>query len=256
MSLESSIAALTQQAGLLMDLPQQVNAAALAQINAIGAAYQSRIAGMTPTFYVNQVTGADANAGTLASPFRSLQKAIDQTPFGGRVHIILQADHTIAGAPIFSYGRHVHISSDSGVKHNLYFERHIDASTTPAYRGVRGFLLAAGGSLSLRGVTINVPLLDDNYTTYAPFNMGLFAAVGTEWWQALHVTMYLCDYKIPAAPYCSMFPSESLVVLRAYGLTLNGATTSLSGQVSAAQTNTAGVATTTLPWILSNLTTI
>lgn len=256
MSLESSIAALTQQAGLLMDLPQQVNAAALAQINAIGAAYQARIAGMTPTFYVNQVTGADTNGGTIGSPFRSLQKAIDQTPFGGRVHIVLQADYTISGAPITSYGRHVHIASDGGVKHNINFERFVDTSTTPAYRGVRGFLLSAGGSLSLRGLTINVPLIDGSYSTYAPFNLGLFAAVGTDWWQALHVTLYLCDYKIPASPYCSMFPSESLVILRAYGMTLNGAIASLNGQVSAAHTSTAGVASTTLPWLLTNLTTI
>lgn len=53
------------------------------EIEAAVAAAQSAVLANNKTFYVNSVTGSDANAGTEAAPFKTLNKAINSVPIGG-----------------------------------------------------------------------------------------------------------------------------------------------------------------------------
>jgi hypothetical protein len=47
---------------------------------------------MSPTFYVDAVNGDDNNDGSQNAPFKTLQKAFDSIPFGGRGVIVLLSD--------------------------------------------------------------------------------------------------------------------------------------------------------------------
>lgn len=253
MSLEASITALTQQAGLLMDLPQQVNATAQAQIAAIGAAYQARLETLVTSFHVDQVVGLDTNAGTVEAPLRSITKALELTPRGGRCTVFLKTDYTISGYSLVIDGKSLVIGSGIGGKPNLYFERYVSAGGV--YRGTRSFQISSGGHVTLQNLTINVPLLDANFSGQVLYNEGLFNASSD--WAPVAVTIALCAVVIPATPFCRLFADTAHTYdLTWYGNTLPGAITSILGQVSSAQTNTAGVAAAGLAWIRTNLSMI
>lgn len=254
MSLESSIAALTQQAGLLMDLPQQVNAAAQAQIASMGAAYQSHIAGLSVSAYVDQINGLDTNSGALATPFKTIEKALSITPRGGFCCVLLKSDYTLTG-DITVDGVHLSIVSDSSIKRALTFERQLLTAFTPALRAVRQFKLSSG-SLNLSGLTINFPFIDGDWGNYAPANSHIVGGNGSYQWRPIDVTVFNCNVNIPASPFCSFIQSAVLADLHWYGNTLTGAVTSVNGRLLADQTNTAGVDTTTLPYLRTTLSTI
>lgn len=256
MSLEQSIADLTQQAGGLLDLPQAIANAATSQINAIGNAYQARLATLTTTAYIDQALGSDTAAGTLAAPYKSIEKALAMTPRGGRCIAVLKGDYVISAASIAVNGIDLLIQSDSSVKRNLYFERYLITSTTPNYRAIYGFKLGGGAKLTLSGLTVNFPAVDGSWGTYSAANSHMIGAKDSTDWLPLTVSLISCNLNIPATPFCSILEGSNLIDMLGYGNTLTGAVTSLLGRLFADQTNTAGVAANTLPWLRTNFTNV
>jgi hypothetical protein len=255
MSIEQSIADLVAIGGRNLQLPQDIAQTATNQIAAVGAAYQARVASLTTTFVVNQATGSDTGTGTAAAPFRSIDQALSLTPRGGRCYVSLAADYTLSAHNILVDGKDLIVRSDSSVKRALVFERYLEATLTPNLRGVRGFHLG-GGSLSLLGLTINIPVLDGSWGNYLPANSSVIGVSDSENWRPLTVTVYNCAVVIPAVPFCALFDGSVLVDLTWYANALTGAVTSLNGRILSDQPNTAGVATPQVPSLRTNLTTI
>jgi len=257
MSLESSIATLTQQAGLLMDLPQQVADVAQAQIAAIGAAYQTHLATLSTTFYVDQVNGLDTQAGTVNAPLKSLGKALALTPRGGICVALLKSDYTLADVTLVD-GRLLAIVSDSVVKRNIYFSRLLDATTTPNNRYPACFKMSNDARIAFVGVTLNMPVLDGSWTaiTLSGTYRGLISPGGYFGYEEFGVAVSLCDVNIPTTPFCPLIMNSSGVHVHWFSNTLTGDVTSINGRLFEGQTNTAGVASNTLSWLQTGLATV
>lgn len=268
MSLETSIAGFTTQAGLLLDLPQQIATAAQTQIGLIGTEYANRIASMTKTVYVNQVTGLDTNAGTIASPYKTLQKAIDVTPLGGVCVINLQADYTIGllNEDVFIYSRHVRIQSDGAVRRRLQFTPYLQAINASTYRNLRSFFTMNNCSLMFFGITLVMPDMG-----VAPNGQAANAAAilhggtcmvrpGTGqdcYWTNLGILT--CDFEMTANPYgliCGVSAGGYGIHYSEFSVTITGGATSLNGRRFYGAQNTAGTATSGFPNIVTSLTTI
>ncbi|MFV0386223.1 hypothetical protein [Paracoccus sp. (in: a-proteobacteria)] len=230
----AAIAALTQQAGLLMDLPQALYDTAQGRIVAIGNEMVNRIASLQKTYiaslqktyYVNYATGADLNDGSAAAPFKTIQKALDMTPLGGRCTAILQADYTFE-APLTVVQRSLLLQSSTSVRHALNFTRRLDNSTGGNLRVVDAFRMQFNATVSLIGLRLNVPALDGNWGNYADINTtAIFGANGAQVGGSQAVIMTQCDLSIPEPPYCALFPTNQIKSFAASAITtVNGRTT-------------------------------
>lgn len=256
MSLESSIAALTQQAGLLMDLPAQVNAAAQVQIAAMGAAYQGHIAGLAVTAYVDQVNGLDTNSGAIDSPFRTIGKALSLTPRGGVCSVLLKGPY-LMDQTIIVDGRRLHLQSANSVRHALSFARFSDMfGTATLYRGLHGFRLQLGASISFRDLTLVMPALDGTWGSQplAGSRTGMVGVDGSGSFPVGDVLFGYCDITLPATPFSPLLGiGGSPLLLNAFTLT---STNPLNGKWFEIVTASGGTATTTLPWLTTNLATV
>ena len=255
MSLEQSIAALTAQAGLLLDLPAQITATAQARIADITAAYNARIAGLTVEVYINALTGNDANAGTGAGvPLRTIERALALTPFGGRCVCRLQTDYTISADILVDY-RTLTLFSDTAVQRNLNFTRLLDQTVAPNLRNVTGFRLNGTVLLQINGLTINVPAIDGAWASYGPGSkVALISSLQGQPGgnQAVNITNTALN--IPTASFAIL--GYTPLSLYMAGITLPGATTSLNGRLIDGYASTSGVATNTVPFLVTNLLTI
>lgn len=82
---------------------------------------------MNKTFYVDAVNGDDNNDGSESAPFKTLQKAIDSVPVGGRVIIVLQSDYEVLdhNEMIYIYSKHVFINLNGYI-----LKTNVDSSTS------------------------------------------------------------------------------------------------------------------------------
>lgn len=256
MSLESSIAALTQQAGLLMDLPAQVNTAAQVQIAAMGAAYQGRLANLAVAFYVNQASGLDTNPGTLVAPFKSVEKALELTPRGGICTVYLTGPY-LMDRTIVVDGRHLELQSASSIKHALSFERYVEAfGGATLYRGMRNFFIQRLGSIAIRDLTIVVPQIDGNWGSYPLHGLisGIVGVSGSGAMPIGQVVLGYVDITIGAAPFSHLIGSVGNPIMVNAFAVVSGA--SLNGRWFEGITAPGGTASTTLPWLVTNLATV
>jgi hypothetical protein len=162
MSLEQSIANLQEQAGLLLDLPQQVTDTATVQIDRIGDAYVNHINKLVQTFYVSN-TGDDTQSGlTSDAPLATLNKAIDLTPVGGVTNIRLMSDIHMSEDAVVR-GKSINIISDGSVRHRISFEHYEVVSNTNDFSRIRSFEITDGGGVSIRTLTLVLPHSDGNF---------------------------------------------------------------------------------------------
>lgn len=230
------------------------NGAVLSAIANVGSVYSTRINSMAVNVYVNQALGVDTNPGTSEAPVRTLNRALAMTPPGGLCNCFMQANYNV-DVDVVVNNRILTLNSDSGVKYNLTFERYA-ANLSTVFRGARAFFVGPSGHLNIRGLTVVVPPLDGNWTTLTPFNIGLVNWHDSNQWGAVRVCVTECNWQIPASPFCSLFANSGIYVLQFFGNTLNGAITTMNGNVVSGVTNPAGTAASGLPYILTNLTTI
>lgn len=255
MSLEQSIAALTTQAGLLLDLPAQITTTAQAQIAAITAAYNARIAGLTIEVWINPLTGNDANTGTGAGvPLRTIERALALTPFGGRAVCRLQGDYTLTADIIVDY-RTLTLFSDNNVQRNLNFTRLLDQTVAPNLRNVAGFRMNGISLIQINGLTINVPAVDAPWSGYgAGSKVALISSLQGQPGgnQAVNFTNTAINLPATSFPILGYTP----LLLYMAGITLPGATTSLNGRLIDGYSSSSGVSAASVPFLVTNLTTI
>lgn len=226
----AAIATLTQQAGLLLDLPDTLHVTAANRINALGAEMAARLASLQKTVHVNQATGSDDNDGAAETPVKTIQKAIDLTPLGGRCVCFLQGDYVI-DAPVTVLQRHVMLSSQS-TRFNLSFTRRIDASTGTNFRVIDAFRLRGNAAISLHNLRINIPALDGAYTGLPDQpTTALFGCTFAPMQGCFGVCITSCDVNIPASPYCNLLASGQAFTFVTSSVTFVGARTDLNGCV-------------------------
>lgn len=160
-SLEEQIADLQNQAALLLDLPQQMQTAALGHIDDIADSYQDHIDRLRLTFYVS-ATGDDSNSGLDAdNPLQTIERAVLLTPVGGVCNISVMSDIHIA-ADVSVYGKAINIRSNDSVKYSLSFEHYTVISNNTDFSRLRSFAISNGGIISVRDLTITLPDSDNN----------------------------------------------------------------------------------------------
>jgi hypothetical protein len=253
MSLEDTIALAAQEVGKAREEVLKVAGLSTQQIAAVTQAYLTIIAQMKTNFFVDFAGGNDASPGTEASPLKTITRALALTPFGGSCTCTLKSDYTVSSL-IFVDGRQLTVKS-ALQKYNLFFERLSTLGTNPLYRYPVCFYLDGDSSVAINNCIINVPELG-NFAAYTPASSpsSLFSVNPDrrgDW------VIRQCDVKIPAQPFCSLFQgSTELLGISWQSNVLNGAQTSLLGNLLSSQTNPAGVATSTLPWLQTNLTNV
>jgi len=76
---------------------------------------------MSRTFYVDQVNGDDSNDGSESAPFKTIQKAINSVPVGGRVDVYIIGNYTLnEHVGISNKVVVIHVSDDSFLKTTWY----------------------------------------------------------------------------------------------------------------------------------------
>lgn len=255
MSLETSIAALTTQAGLLLDLPQQVATSAQAQIALVGAEYTNRIAGLAKDVWLDAVVGLDTNPGTEAQPVKTIGKAVSMVPPGGRVTITLLSDYELtADTPI--QNRQVLFRSSGVVRRQITFGRYSWVTGATTYSAVRSFWLWDGATIEFDNVKIYMPPQDGAWlATTAVAWAGIRVQSPTRLGAVPYVGLYNSDIAISGTPYAPIFDRGGAVMaVTVMNCIVSGQ--ALNGRLFADATSTAGTAAGGLSWLLTNLATI
>lgn len=255
MALEDTIAALTQQAGLLLDLPQQIANAATAKVATLTSLYEARASSKVTTVYVDPILGSDANVGTQAAPYKSLKAAVEKSQTGAVTEIQVNGDCAV-DSDIYISSRTIIIRSINTNKHQLIPTRYIIQGQATPTAGLYGFRLGNGGHLILYNLDIRVPANDGTWPAFSQAN----CFVISHWPSSIHWSMYgvvlsSCSITYDATNfgyfmeggYPHSYVETSVAVINQ---------TSLNGLRYKGYTATAGTAVTTLPWLISNLVNI
>ena len=161
MSLEDQIAELQTQAGLLLDLPQQMQTAALEHIDDIAESYQDHIDRLRITFYVSENGDDSASGLDASSPLQTVQRAANLTPVGGIADIRIMSDLFFT-ADVDANGKVLNLISNDSTKYELSFEHYTVISNNTDFSRIRSFGIRNLGAVSLRDLTIVLPDSDNN----------------------------------------------------------------------------------------------
>lgn len=253
MSLEQSIADLQTQAGLLLDLPQDIADEALAKIALITDKYNSVLASQQVLAYVDAVNGRDTNDGSQGAPLETIGAAVAKTPLGGICRCILMSAYTVTQRIILD-GIKLTIESDSStVKRPFAFERQQNQNTSPVSRIVGGFDYRSNSNVVLKNLAVALPALDGTWPSYPNIGAGnIFSAFGDSVSPAM-LLMTGCELTVPTNIYASMF-NDCIATLRMLNVTITG---NLNGKIHPRSVDTNGIAANTIAQVLrTNLTTV
>lgn len=252
MTLETSITELTDQASLLMDLPTQIATAAETQIGRVADRYDDILASQVLSVFVDQENGSDNNAGTEGEPFSSIVHAINITPRGGLLKIELKTDYHI-DQKIRCDGRHVYIHGQNNILKTLTFQPYTGGSGASTYRALNGFHVGDGGSMCISYCRLVMPAV----TGYGQFSLSASSPFNNAYnWGLIDIIIRNSEIVIPASPFGYFFSSNNEYRVRLFSVSYPGTITSPLGRLFAAQTNTAGVDTVAVQWLITNLTQI
>lgn len=222
-----------------------------AAIDAAVVAALAAAPAMTRTFWVNQVSGDDNNAGTAAAPLASISAAVTRTPFSGRCVVNLQSDYHCA-TNIAVDGRELYLRSADATLRNLTFAPWVWNFDGTDRRALYGFDLAGFSGIDISGLTVTIPALGaySGYTTSTraqPFRVQSSSDGRVVTLAIRYSTVY-----IPETPFGQIFDPNGVGGIRWNSNTLTGA--SYLGKLVVGATATAGTAVSGLPNLLSNLT--
>ena len=151
MSLETEIAALVAENNKLVTA---VNGK-MAGINAAVAAAVAAAPTIVRAYWVDPQLGDDAiGLGTDASPFKTLQRAVDATPDGGRVTAWLNKDYVLDKSITLS-GRQLIVAAVAGSGRKLICNEFIPEGDTLPRMG--SFWMSGGSTVQLLNVTLSLP---------------------------------------------------------------------------------------------------
>jgi hypothetical protein len=150
MSLESQIAELVIVNNKLAEYFNTKKAAIDAAVSAAVAAAPA----IFREFYVDPELGLDTNLGTKASPFRTIQRAVDSTPKGGRCEAWLM-NHYVLDSHVRHEGREVAVRGEIGAGTRLVINEFLrDGDPLPR---MGSFWQSYGSSLDLSNLTLSLP---------------------------------------------------------------------------------------------------
>ncbi|NTY91981.1 hypothetical protein [Pseudomonas putida] len=151
MSLETDIAALTAVNNKLVDT---VNGK-MAGINAAVSAAVAAAPNMVRVYWVDSQLGNDAdNIGSEASPFKTLQRAVDATPDGGRVQVWLSKDYVL-DKHVNLQGRKLMVAGVTGAGRKLVCNEFIPEGDTFLRMG--SFWLSNDSTIQFANMTLSLP---------------------------------------------------------------------------------------------------
>ncbi|HGM4965920.1 hypothetical protein [Pseudomonas monteilii] len=151
MSLETEIAALVAANNKMVDYFNGKKAAIDAAVSAAVAAAPS----IVRAYWVDPQLGDDSAIGTEASPFKTLQRAVDATPDGGRVTAWLARDYVLDKS-ITTSGRQLVIAAVAGSGRKLICNEFMPEGSDQLTR-MGSFWLSNGSTLQLLNVTVSLP---------------------------------------------------------------------------------------------------
>jgi len=253
-TLEERIADLQDQAGQLLDLPQQIADTAQQRINQIGSYWDARVQQMRTVAYVDTQAGDDSADGSVGHPLRSIDELLRRTPPGGVATAYLTSGLHIPAGGIDVDNRYLVVRSAGSVRQSISLERHTFEQANTTYRATGGFRLGARGRVAVIGCALQLPDLTGGWDAWPVHvaHAGLvqpsssYAASG----QSVHISY--CDLVVPDAPYCALIGMfNAPIELYAAGLTITG---TLEGNMFSQVSQP--TATSGLSWLVTNLTTV
>ena len=159
MSLESGIADLTTATNNLITYFNGKKTA----IDVAVAAAIAAVPDTSRTWYVDQTSGLDTNAGTQAAPFKSFEKAISSTPKSGFCLVLLVGDYELRTVPFVGCSTfRVTGVLNNGVKPKLkpFYLPTVDAGGVTTAYNMAGFNLALNNNaISLRDIELVLPTI-------------------------------------------------------------------------------------------------
>ena len=153
MSLETDVANLVTQTTALLDYFKTRKAGIDSAVAAAIAAAPETVR----TWYVDAVSGADANAGTATAPFKTIAKALANTPAFGVCIVNLLSDYVLDVNVTQSTSNLLLVGSGAVRKLSVKYYQVVNADTTVStYLG--GFQLATQAScIEFRNLAIELP---------------------------------------------------------------------------------------------------
>ncbi|HGY2299755.1 TPA: hypothetical protein ACNV18_001481 [Pseudomonas putida] len=153
MSLESQLAELTQTCNKLVEYFNTKKAG----IDAALAAAIAAAPAMSRTWYVDQVAGSDANAGTKDAPFKTFEKAANSTPATGVCNINLMGDYTFTTLVRSSCAFILVSGAEATVQPKIYL-KYMDSGTSSGSTELAGFLLTGqSANIGIRKADLAFP---------------------------------------------------------------------------------------------------
>lgn len=214
MSLESGIADLTKAASDLIATFNGKNTA----INTALTAALLAVPVNKKTYYVDYVAGSDASDGKLATPFKTIDKAIASTPYGGICTVLLISDYDMT-ADIAVEGVALQVvSSVSGTKRKLNPKIYQYNGSSEAR--LASFLLQTASSTALKDMSIIFPTVTGLSSVPAGGPNTFFR--GSQSGQAPLIQVKLLDSEVvdtPGATAILAYAPTSALLLEAYNTT-------------------------------------
>lgn len=150
MSIESQLAALTETNNKMVEYFSGQKAAIDKSVAAAVAAAPS----MTRVYWVDSQLGSDANLGTAASPFQTIQQAVNATPDGGRVQVWLAKDYVL-DKHVTMNGRKLILAGEAGAGRKLTLNEFLQDGESLIRMG--SFWLSSQSTIEFANLTLSLP---------------------------------------------------------------------------------------------------
>lgn len=241
MSLESQIAELIAVNNKLVDYFNTKKGAIDAAVSAAVAAAPN----ITRVLYVDQVAGNDDNLGTTASPFRTIQRAIDVTPAGGRCEIWLLSDYTLS-THIRLFGHKILVRGEETKGRRLILNEFMpDNEALPR---IGCFWQSAVSSVELSNLTISFPNSSAEVSNYCALSI----SSGSNSPLLTSLRLHSCTLELRGTYRGRIIgPETSLVALAVYNTAIPSA---MAGRIVPGVA--AGTESKTLSHVITNLSTL
>lgn len=254
MSLEQALADAATQVGLAREAITGFEQVATDQIERVTDEHLSIINKQTLTVYVDQQAGDDEGEGKIDSPLQSISKALSFVPMGGKCKCVLKAAYNFSDELLVD-GKVLELTSDSAVRHRLTFDTDTFMQGV-LYRKIYGIRLHFGALVSVRSLTLVMPAAVGGSLPGAAdhYAAAMFRSGNVETQINCGISLTYCDLEWPASPMGPLAGFGSFVSLLAAGCVETDQP--MLGQWIIGETNPAGVATTNIPYLQTNLSTV
>lgn len=242
MSLESQIAELVGVNNKLVEYFNTKKAAIDAAVSAAVAAAPQ----ITRVLYVDQAAGSDDNLGTTASPFRTIQRAVDVTPAGGRCEVWLMSDYTLA-SHVRLFGHKILLRGEETKGRRLILNEFLP-DTSDSLPRIGCFWHGAGSSVELSNLTLVFPNSSAEVSNYCALTISSGPSSPT----ISSLRLHACSFEMRGTYRGRLIgPETSLVALAVYNTAIPAA---FAGRIVPGVA--AGTESKTLSHVITNLSTL